>query len=290
VRQRAVTSAIDALQSPQYLHLSSSAAFCLTYSSKITDQITCCPSKIMSSTASQLPQELWVQILQYVPNYQRLSACALVCRKLARAAASATTSVELTASQRCAAFLSHWVSSYGSSLTRLHLSADDSSIRDLPCPALLELSLHGGHVQLCAGNEGVGLLHSCTALTRLSLLYPTLLDDGVLMPARGVPSAVAQLRHLALQYAGPAAPDGESKLAQALQHRLLPHLTALTCFQLKNKYGCSGHLVSCFLQHVSTMNRLQRLLVWNAGEGSVSCHRDAHICMSPGGSCCMLCA
>jgi hypothetical protein len=46
-------------------------------------------------TAEELPQELWAQILQHVPWQQRLSACALVNQKLARAAAAATRSLNL---------------------------------------------------------------------------------------------------------------------------------------------------------------------------------------------------
>jgi hypothetical protein len=103
--------------------------------------------------------------------------------------------------RRHSAFLG-WASSSGSSLTSLHLSdmPDSTTIRQLPCPNLLELrlSLHLGSV-LCASSEGLGLLHSCTALTRLNLEFATLLDSvGGLAP--GVPpTAAAQLKHLELR-------------------------------------------------------------------------------------------
>jgi hypothetical protein len=89
---------------------------------------------------AELPQDVWVQILQHVDNTQRLSASALVCRKLARAAAAATQSVWVNGynkPERLDAFLA-WTVSHGSSLTRLVLDSSPShSTRQLPCPALL---------------------------------------------------------------------------------------------------------------------------------------------------------
>jgi hypothetical protein len=62
------------------------------------------------SLPQDLPEEVWTQVLQHFPNEQRLSACALVCHKLRRAAAAAATQVlQLDVSwslQRHDAFLS----------------------------------------------------------------------------------------------------------------------------------------------------------------------------------------
>lgn len=73
------------------------------------------PLSTMSSPAEELPYELWVQILQHVPQQQHFSSCALVCQKLARAAAAATASVRLNLyrPQRHDDFLS-WYSSHSS--------------------------------------------------------------------------------------------------------------------------------------------------------------------------------
>jgi hypothetical protein len=244
----------------------------------------------MSCTAAaavELPEEVWTQILQHVDYKQRLSACALVCQKLAKAAAAATTSVTLQlysdSSQRHNSFLSY-TRSYGSSLTRLHLSSspDHAPIRQLPCPHLLELELNFCSVQLCAGSEGLGLLHSCPALTRLVLRAPTLLDGSVAGPAGAAPSAVAQLQSFALEGCDrPGEADHDSRAAQALQDRLLPHLTSLTHLSIQaastsvdqylNTVGASlpnEPVQSCFLQHISSMVRLKQLSMKHGnGEG-----------------------
>lgn len=96
-------------------------------------------------SCKDLPHELWVQVLQHVPVQQRLSSCALFCQKLSRAATAATQSLqhELAGTpQHLAAFLG-WTSSHGSLLTTLFLWSmpNDSSIRQLPCPNLVELQL-----------------------------------------------------------------------------------------------------------------------------------------------------
>jgi hypothetical protein len=174
-----------------------------------------------AAAAVELPEEVWVQILQHVDYKQRLSACALVCQKLARAAAAATQSLELDAykrPQRCDAFLS-WTSSYGSSLTRLLLAYSPSPIRQLPCPNLFELTLDFCRVQLLPGIEGPGLLHSCTALTSLILRGPTVLHgaDGPAPPSSpGVARVLAQLQHFELEGEVPAGPVLECRADQAL--------------------------------------------------------------------------
>jgi hypothetical protein len=151
----------------------------------------------------ELPQELWALILQHVPWRQRLSACALVSQKLARAAAAATRSVLASCyakPQQHDAFLS-WTTRHGSSLAMLYLTSRPiySPILQLPCPNLAQLELHECAVQLCASSEGLGLLHSCPALSQLVVFGSILLDGVADQPAEGVPSvAVPRLKHLAL--------------------------------------------------------------------------------------------
>jgi hypothetical protein len=193
-----------------------------------------------------------------------------VCQKLARAAAAAaTTSLNLTTYnnnlQRWDAFLS-WTTSHGASLTKLHLSVHDSSIRHLPCNNLLQLSLSRGSVQLCAGGSDLGVLHSCTALTRLEVYDSTLLDGGVAGLAGGVPPAVAQLQHLDMSLCrGPAGAQEMHQLQQALQDRMLPCLTSLTHLFV----GQLDRRQPCVMRHISSMAGLQELSIERAGEGSI---------------------
>jgi hypothetical protein len=221
------------------------------------------PSQQVMPCWEDLDFELWVLILQRVPSKQRLSTCALACRKLARAAEAAATSLELTfyrgsmgrvrSQERHSAFL-RWASSHGSFLTQLSLTSKGGSIHQLACPNLLELRLVACRVQLCAGHGYPGLLNSCTALTRLELDNCPLLDDGAALPRGGVASVAAQLRHLDMPSC--CLPD---------RGRLLPHLTSLTHLSLNSRYSEStlwtegrwgaGHL----LQRISSMARLEQL-------------------------------
>jgi hypothetical protein len=241
-----------------------------------TDQITISALASMScSTAEDLSHDVWVQILHHVDLKQRLSACALVCKKLARAAAAAAPPDELDlefedSPQRLDAFLTCWSSAHGSSLTKLHLSATrclasshSNPIRQLPCPNLLELKLVDCRVQLCASSEGPGLLHTCTALTALILNDPILLDGDVDAPAGAVPAAaVARLQHLELTQPQAAGPEGQGSGAEVPLDILLPHLTSLTCLSFWTYYRRS-----CFLQHISTLVGLEKLFLGSAGEG-----------------------
>jgi hypothetical protein len=237
----------------------------------------------MSRAAAQLPQELWVQILQHVHYKQRLSACALVCCKLARAAAAAATqSLELdlqSSPESFDAFL-NWLglNSSGRSLTRLVLSSNYShlSICELPCPNLAELQLSmdatSCSVQLSASSRHPGLLHSCTSLTKLSLSNVALLDAATDRPApagdRCPPAAAAQLQHL--QLAACSARQSCSlrpNKPHTLDDRLLHHLTALTCLEVDfGEHEKSALLRTWFPATISTMVRLQRLQLLETGE------------------------
>jgi hypothetical protein len=206
----------------------------------------------MSHAAEELPEELWVQILHHVYYSQRLTNSALVCRKLARAAAAATQSLgPLSYSDS----LNTWISNHGSSLTRLSLGDFDQghiTIRQLPCPNLAELVVFGLRVQLCAGSEHMGLLHSCPALTQLLLGSVTLLDGSVDGP---VPAPAARLQVFRL--CARTLPAVGHNQNQALASRLLPHLASVTRICL---IGCRGEqLAPWLLPHISTLVRLQEL-------------------------------
>jgi hypothetical protein len=172
-----------------------------------------------------------------------------------------------TVAGACISFLS-WTSSHGSSLTHLNMySSYSRTIRQLPCPNLRELSLMRGSVQLCAGSEGPGLLHSCPALTKLVVSSCALLDGGVPGPAWEAPAAVARLQCLSLgSYVLSGGSKGARKVAQAFQERLLPHLTSLTRLHLSKGQDRRRAIRSCFLQHISTIVQLQKLSLWGGGE------------------------
>jgi hypothetical protein len=220
----------------------------------VKGQLSCAEEEFVE----ELPQDIWALILQHVDYKQRLSSCALLCRKLARAAAAATQSLELEFSspQQHDAFVA-WTSSHGSTLTQLKLSSD-SPIRQLPCPHLLELQLDECSGQLCASSDHVGLLHSCTALTKLILERPTVLDGETDVPDGAAPAAMAQLQSLRL-----FACRAYEGTAQALEQRLFPHLTSLTRLDVG---GSESELLSCFLDHISTMTSLQQLIFATPGE------------------------
>jgi hypothetical protein len=155
------------------------------------------------------------------------------------------------------AFLS-WTNSYGSSLTQLEfaLRPEHTPVRQLACPNLLELELFRFSVQLCGSPEHLGLLHSCTALTSLSLLCVNLLDGGVEGPAGEAPAETARLQHFKFDTV-------ECENTQALETRLFPHLASLTCLDVD---GVQNALVACFPPHISSMASLQKLRLSRAGE------------------------
>jgi hypothetical protein len=201
-----------------------------------------------------------------------------VSQKLARAAAAATTSLDLFRPQ-LDAFLP-WSSSYATSLTSLRLEGTleddtfDPSIQQLPCPNLVELELSKCAVQLCASSQHLGLLHCCTALTRLELRFVNILDGSLDGPAGAAPGAVAQLQRLQLHICKLFA--GQAKAAQALREQLLPQLTCLTDLDITSYYLAGDPLFLLVLPHFSTLVRLQKLS-FHAGEG-LSQASTARVC------------
>jgi hypothetical protein len=193
--------------------------------------------------------------------------------------------------------LFRWISSHGSSLTRLELIATPNCIRlrQLACPNLQELVLtrveRCPSVQLWPGSKWPGLLHSCTALTRLKLGSPSLLllDDGVSGAAAGVSAASAQLQEFAIDLPCrlPRGSRTEHKVAQALD-QLLPYLTSLTCLDLGDSYAhhLGGQMLrSGLVQRISTLVRLNRLQLHAQGEG---CSQPGcvHMAGCAGAQCC----
>jgi hypothetical protein len=103
----------------------------------------------------------------------------------------------------------------------------------------------------------LGLLHSCTALTKLDVGEATLLDGDLDGLAAAAPTAVARLQHLELYGVKCAG-------TQALKQRLFPHLTSLTRLDVGGDY--ESELLTCFPPHISSMVSLQKVTLDEAGE------------------------
>jgi hypothetical protein len=81
----------------------------------------------------------------------------------------------------------------------------------------------------------------------------------VVCPAGPAPAATARLQRLKLQECVPARQG-----TQALEQRLFPLLTSLTCLNVGGYYN--KELRACFRPHISTMASLQQLQLEGVGE------------------------
>jgi hypothetical protein len=113
----------------------------------------------MTTSASALPEALTAQILQHVPQQQRLQQCALVCKAWASAAAVATIHVQqqLKPGQATLAFES-WLQKYAGQLESLELSCSgwntQPQLRLCKLAKLQRLQLQGFEVLLPRPEEG----------------------------------------------------------------------------------------------------------------------------------------
>ena len=109
-----------------------------------------------------LPSAVVAQILQHVPQEQRLCSCALVCRTWAAGAALATTHISAGYRYRpvlnYAPALESWVHKHAKQLFSLEARIDEVSMCDLACE---KKNQPNSHLQL----PGADLVQ----LTRLSL-------------------------------------------------------------------------------------------------------------------------
>lgn len=155
--------------------------------------------------ASNLPEEIWTIILQHVRTPDRLTCCARVNSKLAKAAAASTMDVSVyqrqSQPQRVEAFNSY-LAHYGHFLTRLQLHRSDAYLlAQLPCPRLQDLSINpeswNGQALVQLGpHDGLpGVLASMhTGLTSLMLSRCALVGAGSL----GALSVLVNMRDLQL--------------------------------------------------------------------------------------------
>jgi hypothetical protein len=118
---------------------------------------------LCASPAAALPDALTAQILQHVPQQQRLQQCALTCKAWASAAALATVHVEqeLQAEDQAIPALESWLQKHAGHLESLQLSHNVSAVyrtHELQLPwaklaKLQRLQLQGFKVTL-PGEEG----------------------------------------------------------------------------------------------------------------------------------------
>jgi hypothetical protein len=113
----------------------------------------------MTTSAASLPEALTAQILQHVPQQQRLQQCALVCKAWASAAALATIHVQqkLKPGQATSAFES-WLQKYAGQPESLELSCSDwntqPQLRLCSLAKLQRLRLQGLKLLLPGQEEG----------------------------------------------------------------------------------------------------------------------------------------
>jgi len=203
---------------------------------------------------STLSEDVWKHILVHIPLEQRLGSCSRVSKTLNRAAAAAATQqIELClyageAGVQRLPGLCQWMQQHGQHLTSLQLSAYGTAVgrilTQLPCPNLHKLHLQNMRVQLSASSTQPGVLHSCTRLTKLSLIRCPSTDGHSSLAAL---SALVGLQHLTV--------SGSSDVS-ALPSIVLQHLTQLTHLYLQYL----GRLLNAdSFQHFSCLVNLQEL-------------------------------
>lgn len=106
-----------------------------------------------------------------------------------------------------------------------------------------------------------GILRSCTSLTKLALVSPTLLDSSATGPAPSAPTAT--LLDLQLLLTHPAGPT-DSSCWEALEASVLPHLTALTRLDVA-LLAPKPSGFSNMARHVSRFAKLQQLFMGVTG-------------------------
>ena len=86
------------------------------------------------SSADALPQALTAQILQHVPQQQRLSQCALACKAWATAAAAATVHVQYTPNYSTITDFNDWLEQHAGQLLSLRVTSETEAEYDIVLP------------------------------------------------------------------------------------------------------------------------------------------------------------
>lgn len=217
----------------------------------------------------QLPGEVLVSLLSWVPTKARLSTCALVSRAWAAAAVAATT--ELAAEARTLPQQLQWVRAHPAAVTSFSITGDDLLPwtpppllhQRLPFASLRSLQLQCVPVQLQSGRQQhAGLVDSLSALTRLEMVSCCFIMGGA--GALAALGRLTNLQHLDLS----GACSMHEELAMGMLEydflwnmpgrylnapgSMLQHLVHLTQLRL---LGSSDDT----LTHISRLTRLQHL-------------------------------
>jgi hypothetical protein len=240
------------------------------------------------SAAAALPVALWAEILQHVPQQQRLSQCAVVCSAWALAAAQATVHVVCEELQPDAVpALQAWIAMHAAQLLSLKLAVADYDKHTLQLPLnkltkLQSLQLKGIILQLpgkgaipgtspgpgssnsssggsCSGHAAAGPVLS--SLQLLELDQVELADISSLMQLTKAPQ-LSSLKFKGLQLLEPAYPSQSfngssdtliSRVAGAVADMLgqLPRLSFLRLPELP--------ISDAAMQQTAAMTQLQTL-------------------------------
>lgn len=201
---------------------------------------------------SIVPEPALIRVFELLTVKERLegpNCAALVCRRWAEAARTATTSISIS---RCADLdsLQLWLQEHGRNLTLLHVNDTPGRWSQLPCPKLVDLQLVGIYDQakVYLTDRFTAAIAAITTLTRITLAR-------VVAPPHDVDlwAAIAELpdlQHLVVGSVdcydcGPADvrgllqdfdddPDSPSYSPQHPSYSLQPRLQKLTFLQLHN--------------------------------------------------------
>lgn len=192
-------------------------------------------------------------VLQHVPVQERLKVCAVLSSRCNAAAVKATNTITLHAAPTTTVFhLLSWLKSYGSGITSIKLQpaivTRPMALLELPsCAGLLSLLLTDALVQLTAGSQQLGVLHSCQALTSLKLLNCNVLDTSAQLAGLSV---LKDLQELRVVWDAGCTRRFEQPLS-LLPGSLLSQLVKLTCIDL------SSPMRFAHLQHLTCLTGLQ---------------------------------
>jgi len=208
---------------------------------------------------SSLPDEVLVQIMQYLDPRQLLCSCTSVSAKFKSAALAACSLIDVqTDSFTQWSGLMDWLHAHGTTVTSLalrpHMSPPLLLRESSPCSRLHTLYLDNACVLLTRlpTMAQQGLLHNCHGLTSLWLHDCTVLDTTENLAAL---SSLSELQEITVT-SGPTAAQGPQHLPPAitmLPGSLLSQLLQLRIISLDQRTLFSN------IQHISCLTLLQRL-------------------------------
>jgi len=181
------------------------------------------------SSHVDLPEDIWKLVLQQVPLKQRLSSCALVCKKFKAAGVAATDSIEATLiNQPAVDNFATYLQQHGRNLTSLILSGDCTDgidwpqLEQLPCQHLQELHLISLNLGWGADEDRPNVLDNATAITRLEL------EDANIYSA--ALSVLPSLQHLSINGCYLFDSKDKDNMVSAFAFARLQQLTHLNLF------------------------------------------------------------